>query len=840
MITGATRGSGGRALANHLMDAKGHNVRTVMGATRGLGETDNIRRALRELDAGAVGSRTDRHAYHLHLDPSPTERWIDETYAAAWSRLEEEMGLEDAPYVTVRHTTLRALEPGDDVERIRTVQGADAILERDGKPHVLLDHEHRVYDASRDDGSVVDLSFDFARREKVARTFEFDNGFDLVQGKHSRAVAARLDVERPEVAAAIRAAGLCDKTRPVAPTTPAERAQAERTGVSPIAVGSTVLAAWRASDDGRSFAAALREQGLRIERGSKVAVVVDESGNALPLARLLAKTAKADGGAIRAADVTARVGDLDLRRHEPQSVSRRSGPAEEGVEEAAEPLPATSEPVAAPVAVEAPAPSAPEASPQPVAATTPDLPASADGPAAPAAALVAAAPGPRIAPASGGGGGSSSAAPTGDAIAPVDPTKPGDAARFLRQTAAAHAKQAATSKPRASQLGAFHAPAPSQPARRPAGPAQTLVDGGPERGSERNRRPPLGARGGPERPVDGDLRRDASSGVIRGPDAFAQPARATRAGREQNRDRDFVAGEGGRIAGSNRGAFGRTRIAEHRFAAAIASVAPDRLARLQALADRMDPAASARQDAGRIRIEERRIERGLDALPPDRLAAIIRAADRLDPVTAALAKSRERVTAVRAREPWPDLASRDRRKVASLAKDAIDAAAARATAAASEAQARQREAAARIGILDRIALAFGKETDVILAERAAAAQAERLRLDADTQTGSHRRRLNQADVEAPGIIRSREKERERWQESREVVAAIREAHGDNLVEKAIEAGVPGVADLAARDLAAARELLVRQEADRVAELRVAKSQATTVRLVAAFPTPGPR
>jgi hypothetical protein len=831
VITGATRGSGGRALANHLADARGKNVATTLGPTRGLGQTDDIRRALRELDAGAVGSRTDRHAYHLHLDPSPTERWTDETYAAAWSRLEEEMGLEDAPYVTVRHTTLRALEPGDNVERIRAVQGGDAVQERDGKLHVLLDHEHRVYDASRDDGSVVDLSFDLARREKVARAFEFDNGFDLVAGKHNRSVAARLDVERPEVAAAIRAAGLCDKPRPVAAMTPRERAQADRTGVSSIAVGSTVLAAWRASDDGRSFVAALREQGLRIERGTKVPVVVDDLGNINPLARLLSKAAKADGDAIRAADVTARLGDIELSRPDPLGGSRRSGPAEEGVR-AAEPILATS---TAPVAVEAAAPipatTVSEAAPQPVAAGS-DVPVA-----------LPAAEAPVAAPAIGGGGGGGSAAPSGDAIAPIDPNKPGDAARFLRQTAAAHARQAAAAKPRTSQLGAFHAPQPTRPqatyvqSRRPGAATETLGNLRPGRRPQRLDGPSPGARGGSERAVHGDLRRDASGRLDAGADAAARSAGAARGGGIQDRDRHQSPGEDARIAGADRGAFGRARIAERQFQAALASVAHVRLARLQELADRMDPAAAAGQDAGRARVEERRIEQQLAALPPERLAAIVQRAERLDPVAAALATSRQRVATVLGREPWPDPASRDRWEVANLAKDVVDAAVAQATAAAAEAQARQREAAARIGFLDRVARAFGRETNSILAERALAVEAERARIHADTQTGTHGRRLNAADTDAPGTVRNRKAERDRWLESREVTTAVREAHGNALVEQAIADGVPGVEALARQDLAKAREILLRQEAERAAELRAAELRLQRERTRIAGPGP---
>lgn len=385
----------------------------------------------------------------------------------------------------------------------------------------------------------------------------------------------------------------------------------------------------------------------------------------------------------------------------------------------------------------------------------------------------------------------SAPSPQDDAVSPLDPSHPGES----------HARSQ-PDRPRDD------VDVQSEPE---TGPAETVVDDRFGGGSGRERGTGTGQGNRQERVVDGQLRRDASRSRDDRPAAVARPTGAAGAGREQDRDRDRPLGKDARIAGADRSQAGRVRLAERQFHAALASVAPDRLARLRALADRLNPAVAARLDVGRTRIDERRIEQALDALPPDRLAAIVRRADRLDPVAAALATSRERVTAVFAQEPWPDPASRNRREVANLAKDLVDASVKHAVAVSAEAEAHRRQAADRIGILDRLARVFGRETDAILAERTAAAEAERLRIDADTQSGSHGRRLDQADTDASNTVRTRERERESWLESREVVGVIREAHGNDLVEKAIKEGVPGVRDLAARDLAAARDLLLRQE-----------------------------
>lgn len=235
----------------------------------------------------------------------------------------------------------------------------------------------------------------------------------------------------------------------------------------------------------------------------------------------------------------------------------------------------------------------------------------------------------------------------------------------------------------------------------------------------------------------------------------------------------------------------------------------------------------------------------------DRLRALARrvADGGVNSFAVALEMSRRRNAIVLAREPWPDPASRDRREVYHSSKNAIDDAVAQAVVAAAEAQTRHGEATARVGVLDRVARIFGRETEGILKERAMAADAERLRIEADTLAGSHGRRLAQADADALGTVRRREYERARWLESPEVVAAVREARGNDLVANAIEADVPGVRNLAARNLGAARGMLLRHEQEQIkqqaigilqAERRIQRRAGLGQQLAAHFilPTPG--
>lgn len=147
MISGATRGKGGDALARHL--AKGGEAIEP----RHLGG-ESLKDQLRGLVAGAAHGRTDRPVYHVHCDPIGPD--ANQMRARYWELFEKEFGLDNQPMCGAVHTS------------------------KDGRP----DHEHRAYSLVRSNGSVVDLSHDFARREKVARIIEHEFGQEFTPGKH--------------------------------------------------------------------------------------------------------------------------------------------------------------------------------------------------------------------------------------------------------------------------------------------------------------------------------------------------------------------------------------------------------------------------------------------------------------------------------------------------------------------------------------------------------------------------------------------------------------------------------------------------------------------------------
>ncbi|MCC4240919.1 relaxase/mobilization nuclease domain-containing protein [Thalassospira povalilytica] len=269
-------------MANHVANAETNEL-VRPGESRGL-FSDDIKSQVMEVTQLANAAGHKRPVYHVHLDwPADTEM-TDGMRADFWQRFEAEFGLENQPFASQIHV-------------------------KNGR-----EHEHRQYSLLRDDGHLVSMKSDFARREKLCRSFEFDHGMELVKGKHNRAVASALRADgRPDVADALDAQGLTAGQPGQSNLSPRQRQQMERTGIDPRQVGLSALAAFKASDSPRAFAAALQEQGLRLAQGDRGAVLVDASGSTHSLTRSIGTASKAeDGVRIRAAEVRTRLEGLDL------------------------------------------------------------------------------------------------------------------------------------------------------------------------------------------------------------------------------------------------------------------------------------------------------------------------------------------------------------------------------------------------------------------------------------------------------------------------------------------------------------------------------------------------
>ena len=728
MTGGATRGSGGSQLGAHLADAKALNEATWPGSASGL-VSEGIVERIAELTDIASHARSRTPLYHVHADPDC--EWSDDRWRRYWELVEIEFGLVGQPYAEVIHV-------------------------KAGR-----EHRHRVYLRLTAAGTCIRIDNDYARREKLHRLIELEFGTALTPGRHNRAVIAALEAEgRLDAAAALRAAGLDSIDRPAARTTPRERAQAERTGVDPHAVGVAVLTAWRASDTGAAFLAALADQGLRVAQGDKVPVIVDTGAGTHPLSRLLAKAAKSEGSAaIRAADVAARLGTIALDRHVPGCTEAARSSSE----------PATDDPNRVGQIVGAGLPHPLQISPAPTGGATTDA----------------------------------------GIIAAVDPTKPGDAARFLRETSAAQARRmsAIVSARFRNHTGDVHVRYQQQPIHRHhpvqefgvpavghhrrAGPeAQAVVDRGPAGRPTGDVGSAAGPGGRSEGIVDGHVRRDVGRGDVGSPAALARPAGASGGWRDiEDRRRDRPAGADRRQPGEDRREAGRDRVDAYQIDIGLAA-RPDALARLRALT-RVLSAPIAGPEADQ------------PVSPPDRSAVL----------EDALAMSDARTAKVLAEQPWPNPRDRDAQALSLVAQKTIEDAVRDAQGRALAARDRRDDAERRLGMMDRLIgkMGIGRQTEAVLAIRTMAAEAEQLRMAADTLSYFQRDRLDRAAVRAADLARERQAERKRWAESSTVVRAMRERHGNDLVWRAIYAGDVDVQDLAERDLRAARELLLRLE-----------------------------
>jgi hypothetical protein len=284
VISGATRGTGlGGALVRHLL--KDENQVTVLPG-RGLGSA-TLAAQMVELVAQSAGGRTDRPIYHCFCAPDPSI--ADEAAARTrfWALFEKEFGMEGQPWCGVEH-------------------------HKGGRRH-----EHRVYSLALPTGAVVDLRWDYLRREKCARIVEFEFGVAPVPSKFARAIAARLRRDgRTDIADWLVASGQTTAARPIARLTPRERMIEERTGISLDDLRRLTLAAWREGTDGASFLAALRRRGLDLREGRVGPVVIDASGAAYLATRLIGAGARRfEGERMPAEAVKDRLNGMVLERH---------------------------------------------------------------------------------------------------------------------------------------------------------------------------------------------------------------------------------------------------------------------------------------------------------------------------------------------------------------------------------------------------------------------------------------------------------------------------------------------------------------------------------------------
>jgi len=195
---------------------------------------------------------------------------------------------------------------------------------------------------------------------------------------------------------------------------------------------------------------------------------------------------------------------------------------------------------------------------------------------------------------------------------------------------------------------------------------------------------------------------------------------------------------------------------------------------------------------------------------------------------------------VLAGEPWPDPRTRSAPLIAGNMHEERMIASREADHRAEAARAEADAARGRVGLLDRLAGFLGVRTAAVrdvdeADERAAWAEAAR---DGGREL---REDLARLDGHARATVREREADREAWSRRPEVVTARREVRGNEAVRAAVAAGDFRTGHLAVADLPAAREAVLRREAERLTEIQRQQHDRRTVVTAPAMrsvPAPG--
>ena len=252
VIKGNAR-AGARSLAEHVLRVD-TNERVEVAEISGV-IAEDVLGALREMEAVAVCTNTKKPLYHASINVPIAEKLTDEQRQRAIERLEKTLDLTGQPRVVVVHEKL-------------------------GREHCHIIWSRADIEHSR----AIRMDHNFRTHELVSRALEREFGHARVQGAH---------VERE------------GKERPARTAGHDEMQQAGRTGLTPQKAKKEITEAWRSTDSGQGFKAAIEEKGWTLARGDRRDfVVVDPQGGTHSLAR------RVEGA--KAADIRARMVDVDV------------------------------------------------------------------------------------------------------------------------------------------------------------------------------------------------------------------------------------------------------------------------------------------------------------------------------------------------------------------------------------------------------------------------------------------------------------------------------------------------------------------------------------------------
>jgi hypothetical protein len=249
MIIKSSQRSGSKALASHLTNTR-DNEKVTVSESRGLllGNDRPVHQALMTMDGIALGSRCEKHLYHVSINPD--QEMSDRDWKLAWDVYEAEFNLEEQPFIEVTH-------------------------QKQGRIH-----KHRVYERVTAKNRAIAIAYNRMRNEKVSRILEYQLNHNITIGKHNLAVSTRLLEEGlPEVAQWMDKHQAVAVDRPVAKTQHKDEQQQKRTKITVEQVKADVEKAYHQTENGKAFKAMLEEKGYILCQGDRRdMVIVDREG----------------------------------------------------------------------------------------------------------------------------------------------------------------------------------------------------------------------------------------------------------------------------------------------------------------------------------------------------------------------------------------------------------------------------------------------------------------------------------------------------------------------------------------------------------------------------------
>lgn len=289
IVKGRTR-SGGTQLAGYLSSSKNDTVKVL--DIRGTISTSltpiGLRDALNEMDAIGGMAKGEKHIFHAVINPNDLDRLGRDDWQAAITKVEKALGFEAQPRVIVAHNYK-------------------------GKEHLHIAWSR----VDVDNGKLISDSFCNLKMVQAAREIELERGLFKTpdRNKNQRAAALnRILDENRHTVDPIEAARPFMKAEERQRNAEKERLKLERSDNSRDVLKRTIASAWHQSENGEEFRRKLERAALRLVRGDRGAVVMDEGGNIYSPARYI-EGAKVKEINRKCADVLQQLPTADQARH---------------------------------------------------------------------------------------------------------------------------------------------------------------------------------------------------------------------------------------------------------------------------------------------------------------------------------------------------------------------------------------------------------------------------------------------------------------------------------------------------------------------------------------------